>query len=326
MVKTSGLLAPAVLALAISVWLASSAEARHRKYKLDYDFRYSRQYQDARQFQRVPQFRDVREFQDDDFLRSRDDEVAGRGAFAGVVVALVHTCNRQAAELDRLPFDAIAQIVQPNDTQRGALDDLRSIVAATVDKLTSECPREISVPLSARLDSVVQGIDTAIAALDAVQPALQNFYGALDDEQKARLLVSGRPALEAEAQVRERSSRRERRRVKANGGPAPAQHPLSTVCERLATSLRDWPIQRMERDMRLSNPQRVALYELAIVSLKAADTLTCPAESALTPVGRLDTMHVRLSAVRAAVSAVRPALLHFHEALDEPQKQRFAQM
>ena len=146
MVKTSGLLAPAVLALAISVWLASSAEARHRKYKLDYDFRYSRQYQDARQFQRVPQFRDIRESQDDDFLRSRDDEVAGRGAFAGVVVALVHTCNRQAAELDRLPFDAIAQIVQPNDTQRGALDDLRSIVAATVDKLTSECPREFLYP------------------------------------------------------------------------------------------------------------------------------------------------------------------------------------
>ena len=30
MVKTSGLLASAVLALAISVWLASSAESRHR--------------------------------------------------------------------------------------------------------------------------------------------------------------------------------------------------------------------------------------------------------------------------------------------------------
>jgi hypothetical protein len=308
------------------VWLASSAEARHRKYKLYYDFRYSRQYQDARQFRHVPQFRDVRQYQDDNFLRSRDDEVAGRGAFAGVVVELVHTCSNQAAELGRLPFDAIAQIVLPNDTQRGALDGLRSIIAATADKLTSECPREISAPLSARLDSVVQGIDTAIAALDAVQPALQDFYSMLDDEQKARLLLHGRPELEARAQVQERSSRRERRRVKANGGPAPAQHPLSAVCERLATSLRDWPIRQMERDMQLSNPQRVALYELAIVSLKAADTLTCPAEGALTPVGRLDTMRLRLSALRAAVNAVRPALLHFHEALDETQKQRFAQM
>jgi hypothetical protein len=72
--------------------------------------------------------------------------------------------------------------------------------------------------------------------------------------------------------------------------------------------------------------RRIALYELAIASLKAANTLACPAEGALTPVGRLDTMHSRLSAVRAAVSAVRPALLHFYEALDERQKQRFAQM
>jgi hypothetical protein len=30
--------------------------------------------------------------------------------------------------------------------------------------------------------------------------------------------------------------------------------------------------------------------------------------------------------MRAAVSAVRPALLDFYEALDERQKQRFAQM
>ena len=144
MVKASELLASAVFALAISVWLASSAEARHRKYKLYYDFRYSRQYQDAGQFRHVPQFRDVRQYQDDNFLRSRDDEVAGGGAFAGVVVELVHTCSSQAAELGRLPFDAIAQIVLPNDTQRGALDGLRSIVAATVDKLTSECPCDVA--------------------------------------------------------------------------------------------------------------------------------------------------------------------------------------
>jgi hypothetical protein len=154
---------------------------------------------------------------------------------------------------------------------------------------------------------------------------LQNFYGRLDDEQKARLLIRGRPAVEAQAQVLERSSRSARRRV-SNGGSPPAPHPLSAVCEQVAASLRDWPIRQMESDMRLSVPQRVALYALAIASLKASSTLACPAEGALTPVGRLDAMRSRLSAMRAAVSAVRPALLHFYEALDERQKQRFAQM
>ena len=127
MVKTGRLLGSAVFGLAISVWLASGAEARHRKYKY-YDFRYSRQYEDTRQF------RQVREYQDDNF---REDERRGRGAFASIVVELVHTCSRQTAELDRLPFDAIAQVAHPDDTQRRALDELRSIVATTVDKLTS---------------------------------------------------------------------------------------------------------------------------------------------------------------------------------------------
>ena len=51
-----------------------------------------------------------------------------------------------------------------------------------------------------------------------------------------------------------------------------------------------------------------------------------PAETALTPVGRLDTMRVRFAAVRRAVGSIRPALMRFYEALDQAQQQRFAQM
>lgn len=317
MAKAGGLLAPALLALAISVGRASGAEARHRRHK-HYDFGYSHQFQDARKFRHVRQYRD-------DPLQSREDERHGRGVFAGIVAKLIHSCSSQAAELDRLPFDAIAQITRPNDTQHAALDELRSSVAATVNKLTSECPREIPAPLFAQLDNAIGGIDATVTALDAVRPALQNFYGTLEDEQKARLLVVGRPTVEAQVQVPLSPS--ERRRVSiSNGGPAPAPHPLDTVCEQFAASLHDWPIHQVESDMRLSDPQRVALYELAIASLKASNMLACPAEGALTPIGRLDTMRLRLSAMRAAVSAVRPALLHFYEVLDEMQKQRFAQM
>ena len=49
-----------------------------------------------------------------------------------------------------------------------------------------------------------------------------------------------------------------------------------------------------------------------------------PAERALTPVGRMDAMRRRLAAVRAATAAIRPALVHFYEALD--QGLRFAGM
>jgi len=78
----------------------------------------------------------------------------------------------------------------------------------------------------------------------------------------------------------------------------------------------------------LSSAQRVAFYELVTASLKAAETLgsACPAETALTPVGRMETMRKRLTAVRAATAAIGPALARFYEALDQGQKVRFAGM
>ena len=269
----------------------------------------------------------------------RDDERSGHGAFAGVIAELIGSCGAQADELGKWPFDVIAQIVRPDDAQRGALDELRTSAAATADKLNADCPRRSPAPLAERLDELEHGINTALAALDAVRPALAAFYGALDDEQKARLLlrVPGAPAPEAQqvlAQVRlsRRESRRQegredkRERRGANGGRASPPRSAGVPCEELAAALRDWPIRRIERDAGLGDVQRVALYEMVTISLKAADALACPAESALTPLGRLDIMRARLAAVRMAVGAIRPGLMRFYEALDQGQQQRFAQM
>jgi hypothetical protein len=80
--------------------------------------------------------------------------------------------------------------------------------------------------------------------------------------------------------------------------------------------------------VRLTEPQRVAFYELVTSSLRAADTLgsACPAETALTPPARKALMRARLAAVRAAAAAIRPALVEFYDVLDQGQKVRFAGM
>jgi hypothetical protein len=54
----------------------------------------------------------------------------------------------------------------------------------------------------------------------------------------------------------------------------------------------------------------------------AADTLasTCPAETALTPAGRMRVMRARLAAVKAATAAIRPAHARFYEVLDEGRR------
>jgi hypothetical protein len=322
------------------------------------------------------------------------------GAFGAVIVRLIRGCAQQADELAHLPLDAIAQIVAPDETQRGALDALRSAAAAAAQRLSSDCPQDVPAAPSAQLEAVDQGIDAALAAFAGVQPALEQLYAALDDEQKARLLrdmtLRGAPAAPAdsaahaqaqlEARSRERWSERldrwqrraDRRRAYAESGraeesvstraadsvrsPPPCgeglgvgvarsrhrHYPTSLntrpdcgarrvtasanlwagACEDLAAALRGWPIREIERDVRLTEPQRIAFYELVTASLKAADTLAsaCPAERALTAAGRMAALRARLAAVKAATAAIRPALARFYDALDQGQQARFAGM
>jgi hypothetical protein len=98
------------------------------------------------------------------------------------------------------------------------------------------------------------------------------------------------------------------------------------ICEHLTVALRSWPIRDVERNVRLSDVQRVSFFELVTTSLKTADTLaaSCPADNALTPGRRIELLRQRLAAVREATAAMRPALLRFLGTLDQQQQVRFA--
>jgi hypothetical protein len=100
------------------------------------------------------------------------------------------------------------------------------------------------------------------------------------------------------------------------------------VCEHVTAALRGWQVREVVRSVRLTDPQRTAFYVLVTSSLKAADVLAdaCPAETALTPPARMMQMQARLSAVREATAAIRPAFVQFYEALDQGQRTRFADM
>jgi hypothetical protein len=328
-----------------------------------YDRRRSR-YDERRA--RYEDWRRSRERDREDGTRRREAERGdaalrrGRGPFGAVVEKLVRGCGQQGAEFENWPFDAIAQTVGADEKERTALAALRESAKKAAERLAADCPQDVPAAPAARLEAVEQGIDAALAAFDTVEPALATFYGTLDDEQKARLYrdmaapaaAAARettPRREAQEERRERrdySSRRDRWRAYAAAREAATREPTpsqarsraaardtsgpawSAMCEELAAVLRGWPVREIERDVRLSSPQRVAFYELVTASLKAADTLggACPAETALTPVGRMDAMRKRLAAVRAATAAIRPALMHFYEALDQGQKVRFAGM
>jgi hypothetical protein len=184
----------------------------------------------------------------------------------------------------------------------------------------------LPAPAWARLDAAEQSIDAASSSFAAVEPALQSFYAALDDEQKARLL---RDLMPTNVQTRSDERATEQRGPQRDNGSearSAQTNRWGNICERLSAALRGWPTSEIEREVRLSEPQRVAFYELATTSLKAAEALarTCPADTALTPVRRMAILRVRLAAVRQATTAIHPALTRFYDALDQEQRILFA--
>ena len=244
---------------------------------------------------------------------------------------LVRGCLQQAAEFQNWPYEAITQIASPDDAQRSALEALRASTTAAAERLSADCPRDEPAPSGERLEAAEQAIDTVTSSFAAVEPPLRAFFAALDDEQKARLmrdLSSSGPQAREGDRTQERGERRSRRRGVSTAARDSDVNLGAGICENFVAALRGWPIREIERSVRLSETQRVAFYELVTSSLKAADTLAgaCPPENALTPLGRLTQMRVRLLAVRQATTAIRPALTQFYEALDQGQKVRFAAM
>jgi hypothetical protein len=252
------------------------------------------------------------------------------GGLAAVIDRLVRGCALQGFELANWPFGTIAKVVVPDEGQSAALEQLRTVAQQAAETLTMTCPQTVPAEPAAQLEAVEQAIDTAGGAFAAVQPALQGFYGKLDDEQKARLLHdlgSRDPQDEGSRGERRRADvERYRSRRRGEAERSRAAPSWSLLCEQLTVALRGWPVREVERNVRLTEAQRVSFYELVTASLKAADTLasTCPADTALTPVRRMDLLRQRLAAVREATVAVRPTLLRFLGALDQQQKVRFA--
>ena len=255
----------------------------------------------------------------------------GGGAVGALLDRLVRGCLQQAAEFQSWPYEAISQIASPDDAQRSALEALRASTTAAAERLSADCPRDEPAPSGERLVAAEQAIDTVTSSYAAVEPPLRAFFAALDDEQKARLLrglsSSGPQAREGD-RTPERGERRSRRRGVSAAARDGEVNRGAGICENFVAALRGWPTREIERSVRLSETQRVAFYELVTLSLKAADTLAgaCPAENALTPLGRLMQMRARLLAVRQATTAIHPALTQFYEALDQGQKVRFAAM
>jgi hypothetical protein len=99
---------------------------------------------------------------------------------------LTQVCGQRASGLASLPLDRIDRVVEPDETQRGALKELQDATAEAANLLNSECPSDRALTVVGRLQAMEQRLDALRRAVETVQPALERFYGSLSDEQKER--------------------------------------------------------------------------------------------------------------------------------------------
>ncbi len=99
---------------------------------------------------------------------------------------LTQVCGERAAGIGSLPIERIERTVRPNEAQRSAFKDLQDATTAAISLLKSDCPTYRALTPVGRLEAMEQRLDAMLRAVQTVQPALENFYGALSNEQKER--------------------------------------------------------------------------------------------------------------------------------------------
>ena len=220
--------------------------------------------------------------------------------------ALRQLCSNPDKGITAWPFAEITRVVKPTAEQRHLLDLLRLASAQAADTLKSSCSDSYAVTPPARLQAMITRVSATLEAVRIVRPALEAFYVSLSDEQQARFNSLG-PQLPSESQMQQ----------DANAKPESCGAPKA--------SLTELPIERINKVLHPTGAQKNALDRLSAAADKSVQILqqACPDEVPVTPVGRLQAMERRLSAMLTAANQLKPALDEFYASLTSEQKARF---
>jgi hypothetical protein len=89
------------------------------------------------------------------------------------------------AAIDERPLRAIERAVRPTDQQRASLGALRLGSAGMAQLIMSSCPTYPLLGHMGRFAAASDRLDVMLFAVMTIAPAVQGFYGSLDDRQRA---------------------------------------------------------------------------------------------------------------------------------------------
>jgi len=216
---------------------------------------------------------------------------------------IAQMCGDDTKEVAGWPIDRIRQLVSPNDQQGVALDDLADASVKAAQIIKTACPTSVAFTATGRLAAMQQRIEAMEQAVEVVRGPLDTFYGALTDEQKAKLNAANETTTQPNA--RSRGS-------------------LTQNCA-ATNAATQWPGPQIEKAVQPNEAQQARLNDLQSAAAQAAEQLaaSCPSELPTTPPARLAAVAKRLDVMLTAVKSVRSALNDFYDTLNDEQKAQF---
>ena len=228
-----------------------------------------------------------------------------QGRRRGRTAQLGELCGSDRRDIAGLPVDQIADAVQPTEAQGQALDELGKASIQASEAIRASCPTQVAATAPGRLAAMHQRIEAMVAAVALVQPALDKFYGSLDDEQKERF-----------------NARAEDQRRTAASSNAKAG--LVQNCGAQSVNLA-WPDKEIDAKLHPDDTQRAALQVLEDTAAQTSEALkaACQPSDLMTPPARLAALRKRLDTMLQGVKSVRDALDDFYSTLNDEQKAQF---
>ena len=96
------------------------------------------------------------------------------------------SCGEPKSSLTQLPIERIEAVIHPAGKQKEALDRLSEATKKAVETLQAACPDDVPLTPVGRLEAMEKRLEAMLQAAELVQPALDEFYATLGNEQKAR--------------------------------------------------------------------------------------------------------------------------------------------
>ena len=184
----------------------------------------------------------------------------------------------------------IEDTIQPTDTQKPLIAELRDAAQHGLDYIDTACPADRPQTPTARLDAMEDRLWAARQTLLITRAPLQKFYDSLSDDQKAKL-----------------------------DGPTAQADAREATCVQATPEL---PLAALGRGGRPTPEQRAGLDALRTTSggLGKMVAASCPSALPKTPVERLDLADKRLNSLLYSVVTLRAPLDAFASAASDAAK------